>query len=143
LPENADLLAVTKFDPELIERYAARLEQKAGSRVTRLTVVGGLFGAFLGGMPLFSLLHTAIPHRYGYALLIAGAAAGGYLGFSLGESRAAGLRLQAQVALHQLELERLVQRLEPEPAAAAPAPPPVVLTAVAADWQGPPTSAAR
>src|SRR5437764_5467635 len=109
------------FDSSVIEQCTEHLERRAGSRVTGLTLLGGLVGAFLGGMPLFTLLHTVLPHRYGYGLLIRGAAAGGYFGYSLGESRAAGLRLQAQLAQHQLHLERLLLQLEPaQPAAPAP-----------------------
>lgn len=136
-----------RFERALIEQYAGHLDRKAGARVTGLTLLGALVGAFLGGMPLFSLLHTAVPHRYGYALLIAGAAAGGYLGFSIGESRAAGLRLQVQMALHQLRLEELLARLEEIPAAEPAEPPanvpPPTLVAPPVEWSAPPASVVR
>jgi hypothetical protein len=148
--------AMETFDPTVIERCAAHLERKAGTRVTGLTLLGALVGAFLGGMPLFALLHTAVPHRYGYALLIAGAACGGFLGFSLGESRTAGLRLQAQLAQHQLHLEMLMRRLDQMPAPAtlhapapaapapvAPTPPPALVSVWPAEWAAPPATAVR
>jgi hypothetical protein len=134
------------LDPAIIERYAKLMELKAGSRVARFTILGIALGGILGAMPLVAgkihLVHTFIPARYGFALAIAGAAAGGYLGYLIGQSRAVALRLQAHVAVHQLEVERLIRKLDgmrlpmaepdravlappapaPAPAPAAPAP---------------------
>lgn len=121
------------LDPAIIERYAKLMELKAGSRVTRLTVIGLVAGGVIGSLPLLAgtihLVHSAIPAQFGYALTIAGAAGGGYLGYLIGQSRAVALRLQAHTAVHQLEVERLIRRLdalrlpmpEPDPAVLAPA----------------------
>ncbi|MHB8471089.1 MAG: hypothetical protein ACYDCH_15240 [Gaiellaceae bacterium] len=110
------------FDSGIIERYAADLHRKAAARVTHSTIFGGLLGAAVGSTPFLWYVHTAIPHRYGYAALLAGVAAGAYLGYSLGESRAVTLRLQAQLALHQLRIEQAL--LARPPARPLPASPP-------------------
>lgn len=124
-------------DPAVIERYAAGLQQKAGSRVTRFTLIGLAIGALLGATPvvapMVSHVHSYVPHRFAYAAVVFGLAGGGYLGFLIGQSRAVALRLQASLAVHQIELGRMLHRVEalrlPLPAAAslptsAPAPAP-------------------
>jgi len=130
-------------DPAVIERYAAGLEQKAGSRVTRFTGVGLLIGAAVGSTPLIAPLvsnvHSWVPHRFAYAAVVMGLAAGAYLGYLIGQSRAVALRLQASMAMHQVEMGRLLYRVEamrlPLPAAASlptPAPAPVAVPQLAA-----------
>ncbi|HKB94856.1 MAG TPA: hypothetical protein VKC62_11565 [Gaiellaceae bacterium] len=131
------------LDPAIIERYAKLAELKAGSRVVRLTLVGLALGGVIGALPLLAgtihLVHSVIPAKFGYGLAVAGAAGGAYLGYLIGQSRAVTLRLQAHTAVHQLEVERLIRRLDalrlpmpvPDPAVLAPAaqvvaPPPVV-----------------
>jgi hypothetical protein len=129
-------------DPAVIERYAQGLQEKAGSRVTRLTlyglVIGGLVGATPVIAPLMSHVHSYVPHRFAYAAVVFGIAGGGYLGFIIGQSRAVALRLQASLAVHQIELGRALHRVEalklPLPAAAslpAPTPAPAPAPAVA------------
>src|SRR6266571_667899 len=87
------------FDSSVIEQCTEHLERRAGSRVTGLTLLGGLVGA----------------------------------------SRAAGLRLQAQLAQHQLHLERLLQRLEPaQPAAPVPTAVPLAVVPQELGWPTPP-----
>lgn len=123
-------------DPAVIERYAIGLHKKADSRVTRFSLFGLLIGAALGATPviapLVSHVHSWVPHRFAYAAVVFGLAAGGYLGFLMGQSRAVALRLQASMALHQIEIGRALHRVEalrlPLPAAASlptPAPAPV------------------
>jgi hypothetical protein len=101
----------------------------------RFTLVGLLVGGALGATPriapLVSHVHSWVPHRFAYAAIVFGVAAGGYLGFLIGQSRAVALRLQASMAVHQVELGRMLYRAEalrlPLPAAAslpAPAPAP-------------------
>ncbi|HEY2543312.1 MAG TPA: hypothetical protein VGH92_09700 [Gaiellaceae bacterium] len=147
-------------NPAVIERYASGLQQKAESRVTRLTacglVVGGLLGASIVIAPLVSHVHSYVPQRFGYAAIVFGLAGGGYLGFLLGQSRAVALRLQASLALHQLEIGRALHRVEalklPLPAAAslptpapslapAPAPAPAAAPAPTAVPAAPPAPA--
>jgi hypothetical protein len=122
------------YDPTVIERHAAALHQKAGSRVARFTFFGFLIGSVIGGStvvaPMVSSVHSLLPHRFAYAAIVMGAAAGAYLGYLIGQSRAVALRLQANLAVHQLEIGRALHRFEalrvPLPAAASlPAPTPV------------------
>ena len=101
------------LDPSIIERYAKLMELKAAVWVARFTLLGFFLGALVGGSPLLAgkihLIHSAIPSQYGFGLAIAGAAGGAYLGYLVGQSRAVALRLQAHVAVHQLEVERLIR----------------------------------
>jgi len=122
------------YDPTVIERHAAALHQKAGSRVARFTFFGFLIGSVIGATtvvaPMVSSVHSLLPHRFAYAAIVMGAAAGAYLGYLIGQSRAVALRLQANLAVHQLEIGRALHRFEalrvPLPAAASlPAPTPV------------------
>ena len=122
------------YDPTVIERHAAALHQKAGSRVARFTFFGFVIGSIIGGStvvaPMVSSVHSLLPHRFAYAAIVMGAAAGAYLGYLIGQSRAVALRLQANLAVHQLEIGRALHRFEalrvPLPAAASlPAPTPV------------------
>ncbi|MDX6473481.1 MAG: hypothetical protein QOK22_2297, partial [Gaiellaceae bacterium] len=91
-------------DPNIVERYADHLQRKASSRVMAYTIAFALLGSILGSVPLFAPNRVLIPHSLGLALLLVGAAAGGYLGYMLGVRRAEGLRLQAQMTLHQLRI---------------------------------------
>jgi hypothetical protein len=115
---------VTQLDPSIVERYAEHLARRASARIIAYTIVCALFGALLGSVPLVAPNRVLIPHVLGLALLLIGAAAGGYLGYTIGVRRAEGLRLQAKVTLHQLQVElMLVQPLAPVATApAAPAP---------------------
>jgi outer membrane biosynthesis protein TonB len=120
----------------LIEQYAQYLEHKASGVVLRLSVLGAVVGAALGGFPLFQHSNALVPHHLAYATLLLGAAAGAYLGWSLGERRAVDLRFQAQLALRQLQVEQALMRgafARPAAPAAvpAPAPAPVVATPAA------------
>lgn len=117
----------------LIEQYAQHLERKASGLVLRFTVVSGFVGALLGGFPLFHTSNGLVPHHLGYATLMLGAAAGAYLGWSTGERRAVEPRLQAQLALRQLQVEQTLMRgAVARPAALAPAAAPVPAPAVPA-----------
>src|ERR1700704_2840016 len=96
-----------QLDPTIVERYAEHLARRASARIMAYTIVFALLGSLLGSVPLIAPNRVLIPHSLGLALLLIGAAAGGYLGYTLGVRRAEGLRLEAQVTLHQLQGERL------------------------------------
>lgn len=117
--------AKTQLDPTIVERYAEHLARRASARIMAYTIVCALIGAFLGSVPLVAPNRVLIPHVLGLALLLVGAAAGGYLGYTIGVRRAEGLRLQAQVTLHQLQVELLLI----QPAGTVPAPAPAVSAA--------------
>jgi len=114
----------------IFEQWAKHLESKASGLVVASMVAGGLVGAGLGGVPLLHISNGVVPHHLGYATLLIGAAAGAYLGWSFGERRATGLRLQAEVARRQFQVEqslirRMMQLAPTPPAHQAPAPAPV------------------
>jgi hypothetical protein len=111
----------------IFEQWAKHLEAKASGIVMASIVAGGLVGGALGGVPLLHLSNAVVPHHLGYATLLVGAAAGGYLGWRLGERRATGLRLQAEVARRQFQVEqslirRMMQLAPAPPVSQAPAP---------------------
>ena len=140
------------LDPSVVERYAEYLQGRASARIMAYTIAIALFGSILGSVPLLAPNRVLIPHSLGLALLLVGAAAGGYLGYTIGVRRAEGLKLQAQVTLHQLQVElmlvqpsaavaRTIERIGDRamlstppaaaPAVASPAPAPVAPVAVA------------
>src|SRR5205814_3627530 len=105
----------------IIEQYAAHLEAKATRVVIRLTMCFGLVGAVLGGFPRLYTHNALVPAHLGYATLLLGAVAGAYLGYTFGERRALDHRMQARLALHQLQVEEsLMRRVAGLPVPAAP-----------------------
>jgi hypothetical protein len=120
----------------IVEQYAAHLLKRASSVVVSFTVVGTIGGVALGAAPGL-LSHSVISPGANYFAVLLGAVAGAFLGRSIGDRRALGLRLQAQMALRQLQLEsRFVTA--PSAPAVRPAAPAPVSQAVAA-----PTPAVR
>jgi hypothetical protein len=129
---------MTDIDATIIEQYADHLYRKAAARVTTFTIVGALIGAAAGAVA-GGVVHVTsqplIPSHLGYATLLVGAAALGFFGNRLGGHLAFGFRLQAQLALHQLQVERTIMRPaaavaavaahlpEPQPRPVAPMPP--------------------
>lgn len=93
-------------DAAVFHRYAEYLWRRAGGIVTRWTISGAALGGVLGSIMLTSWANWPIPHRQAYLLVVLGTLAGCVLGRSLGVTRAMGLRLQAELARHQLEFER-------------------------------------
>lgn len=116
-----------QHEPTIVELYAAHLAGKAAGIVNRWIVGVGLVCAGLGAVPLTSWADWPITHRAAYGTVVLGALAGGILGRSIGSSRASGLRLQAQLVVHQDELERTALAVvraagHPQAAPVAPAP---------------------
>jgi hypothetical protein len=108
----------------IVEQYAGHLLKRASSLVVSFTVVGVIGGAALGAAPGF-LSHSLIPAGTKYFAVLLGAIAGGFLARSIGDRRALGLRLQAQMALRQLQLESRFVTAPAAPAARPAAPAPV------------------
>jgi hypothetical protein len=132
------------YEPEVIERFAARLERRATSLRNGFTATGVVLGAAFGAVPLTPLgVAWPIPELFGFATLLVGAALGGLIGYVVGDGRGELHRLHAQTTLCQLHAQRAtvaiwrllreredtrpapVERTAPVPTPApAPAPPP-------------------
>jgi hypothetical protein len=103
-------------DPAVVEQYADFLYRKAAARVTGYALAGTGLGLLLGaiaGGKIHLTSQPLIPAHLGYATMLIGAAALGAFGYRLGGRSSYGIRLQAQITLHQLQLGRAI----------APAPP--------------------
>ena len=95
------------YDPSIIERFAENLYRKAELFTAGAIVVGVIFGAAFGAIPLTSLgEYWPISSTFGFATMLLGAVVGGAVGYVVGDARAFGYRLHAQVALCQIEIER-------------------------------------
>lgn len=116
------------YDPRVIERFAEQLLGKADSVRVGSAAVGGILGVVFGAVPLTPLDSIwPVPARFGVATMLIGALAGVLVGWVVGEGRAFRYRVQAQMALFQLEIERKVEAsLSSMVAAPAPAPAPPV-----------------
>ncbi|HSX22082.1 MAG TPA: hypothetical protein VLE97_04820 [Gaiellaceae bacterium] len=119
---------MAEFDPTVIERHAAYLYRRAVALSRGSMVAGVGLGAVVGAYPLTTWSHWPVPHMFGVATLLFGALAGGLIGYVVGDFRAEGVRLQAQLVLHQLQLERntaaiaetLMRQVEQLPFVASP-----------------------
>lgn len=87
------------YDPKIIQEFAEGLY----SRATTVVVVNVLFFALVGGIAGYFLFRAA-----GTVILMAIGAAVGYY---LGSQRAFLLKLQAQTALCQVEIERNTRKI--------------------------------
>jgi hypothetical protein len=128
LVEEAMARAVA-YDPTVVERYSRRLYRRAAVLVVLATMLGAAAGIAIAlkGVKLmapatdeFDLTGITDPEllppprsewrMLGVAEGIVIVAAGALAGYVLGSSRAFALRLQAQTALCQVEIERNTRR---------------------------------
>ncbi len=123
------------YDPRVIERFAEQLLGKAESVRVAGAVTGGVLGVIVGSFPLTPLESVwPIPARFGIATILIGALVGVLIGYVLGEGCAFRYRVQAQMALFQLDIERKVEsavRDAARRAAPAPTPTPAEITLAA------------
>jgi hypothetical protein len=135
------------YDPRVIERFAEQLLRKADSVRVGSAAVGGILGVIFGAVPLTPLESVwPIPSRFGVATMLIGALSGVLVGWVVGEGRAFRFRVQAQMALFQLEIERKVEAavvgaVTQAPAAAPPAPAPAPARVAAPAPDPPPAPA--
>src|SRR2546429_8212180 len=116
------MAAAAGYDPKIIERFADQLLRKADTVRVGCAVGGGIFGVFVGAVPLTPLRSVwGLPAGFGVATIIVGALVGILLGYVIGEGRAFRYRVQAQSAIFQLEIERRVTSAVAEAVATAPA----------------------
>lgn len=100
-------MRLPNYDPQVIERFADRLYEKAKAFVVGSVIAGAALGAAFGAVPLTSLGETwPIPSSFGIATMLVGAVAGAILGYRIGDARSFSYMLQAQSALCQLQIER-------------------------------------
>jgi len=110
------------YDPKIIERFAEQLLRKADTVRIGCAVGGGIFGVFVGAVPLTPLRSIwGLPASFGVATIIVGALVGILIGWVVGEGRAFRFRVQAQSAIFQLEIERRVTSAVAEAVATAAA----------------------
>ena len=110
------------YDPKIIERFADQLLRKADTVRVGCAVGGGIFGVFVGAVPLTPLKSVwGLPAGFGVATIIVGALVGILIGWVSGEGRAVRYRVQAQSAIFQLEIERRVTSAVAEAVATATA----------------------
>jgi hypothetical protein len=116
----------TGYDPKIIERFADQLLRKADTVRVGCAVGGGIFGVFVGAVPLTPLKAVwGVPPGFGIATVIVGALLGVLVGYVIGEGRAFRFRVQAQSAIFQLEIERRVSSAVAEAVARATAAQPI------------------
>jgi len=92
-----------KYDPQIIEKFADKLYSKAKTIIITYTVLGLVIGGIAGTFVL-----PVIGSLIG-ALLFA------VFGFSLGSEKAFHFKLEAQVALCQVQIERNIREVPPMP----------------------------
>ena len=86
------------YDDRIIRKFAERLYSRANSIIALYTLLGIVAGG-AAGYGVNSYLHIGTPFLVG--LLV-----GAVLGFALGREKAFELKLQAQVALCQVQIEQ-------------------------------------
>ena len=126
----------TTFDAAIMEQFAQQLLRKADSVRVGSAVFGGVVGVIFGAVPLTPLASVwPIPAIFGFATILLGALAGVLVGYVVGEGRAFRLRVQAQTALFQVDIERRLETalmVQSRLIAAALAPPVAVAAPAAA-----------
>lgn len=90
-----------QYEPQIIVQFAEKLYAKANAIIIPYTVIGLMIGLVAG---------TAVLPIIGSAI---GAVFFGLLGFLLGSDKAFQLKLQAQTALCQIQIERNTSGAEP------------------------------
>ena len=91
-----------KYDADVIVTFAARLYKQAGSIVASYTFLGALLGLLVGGTAAAMLQRDDLM----VAVAIVVALIAGAVGYVRGQERAFTLRLQAQTALCQVQIEQ-------------------------------------
>src|SRR2546423_15598552 len=94
------MAAAAGYDPKIIERFADQLLRKADTVRVGCAVGGGIFGVFVGAVPLTPLKSVwGLPAGFGVATIIVGALVGIIIGWVIGEGRAIRPQRQDQCAM--------------------------------------------
>lgn len=95
---------IVRYDEAVLSEFARRLYRRALSIIVWCTILGLLAGGTLGGA-----LAEATKSGGGIVALVV--LVGGLIGYAIGSERAFMLRLQAQVVLCQVQIERNTRAL--------------------------------
>lgn len=95
---------MVSYDAQVIVTFAERLYKQADSIAATYAIVGALVGASIG---------AAVGNAFGgmaFIGLVIGAVVVGAIAFGIGQQKGFALRLQAQVALCQVQIEANTRR---------------------------------
>jgi hypothetical protein len=101
---------MVKYDPQVLYRFAERLYARAFWTVVAATLSVALTGALTG-----LGFSARMPETGPLIGAVVGGLVGGVLGFLIGNERAFTLRLQAQLALCQMNIEFNTRRTPAAP----------------------------
>jgi VIT1/CCC1 family predicted Fe2+/Mn2+ transporter len=93
---------LVSYDASVIDEFASRLYSQAASIIATSTIVSLVIGSAVG---LVVVVAMKSQNSIDTAVII-GALAGGIIGFMRGRERAFKLKLDAQIALCQVQIER-------------------------------------
>ncbi len=99
-------MAAVQYDPKIIQTLAEGLYARARSIERTSAFVGAVLGVGSGGAVGVAIGESGV--AAGMALV--GLLLGGYIGYTVGRSRAFVLRVQAQTALCQKQIELNTRR---------------------------------
>jgi len=91
---------MVQYDPAVIQEFAERLYKKAMSVVVTYTMIGVLLGSAIG----FFIEHSR--GRIDMSFLYIGLIVGAVIGYVIGNEKAFWIRLAAQAALCQVQIEK-------------------------------------
>ncbi|NJK31272.1 MAG: hypothetical protein HC927_02015 [Deltaproteobacteria bacterium] len=94
---------MSSYNPSIIQQHAQRLYGQA-TTITAVYTILGVFGGALSGVLAKPFLGRGDPAS-DFSILLVAMVACGLVGFFVGNLRGFDLRLQAQVALCQLQIE--------------------------------------
>ena len=90
---------MAQYDPIIVTKFADRLYSRAAAIIALYGFAGAVFGAG-AGVALFSTMRWSVAVGGFFGMLV-----GLFFGAAIGEDRASLLKLQAQQALCQLQIE--------------------------------------
>jgi hypothetical protein len=99
---NEIMAKLVAYDPAVIQEFASRLYRRAGSIIVSYTFLGIVLGVIAGGV---LNARNAGSDSSGMIVLISFCIGAGF-GFAFGQERAFKLKLEAQVALCQVQIEK-------------------------------------
>lgn len=91
-------MSSTKYNPAVIQKFADKLYSQANTIIFSCTLLGLMAGGGGG--------YTLGDHSTNTMFAVGGAVIGGLLGLAIGVARAFHLKLKAQTALCQMQIEQ-------------------------------------